>query len=301
MGPIYIGRLLARATKRAKTVIAAIAVASAWPIMGVAAQPVDWQMHFQPAATPVMDQIISFHWVLLPIITVVVLFVLVLLLNCMIRFSARNNPVPSKFSHNTVIEVLWTVLPILVLIVIAVPSFRLLYYSDRTVDADMTIKAIGNQWYWTYQYPDHGAFEFDAVMKEDDELAVGELRLLTTDTMVVVPTEANVRLLVTASDVLHAWAIPAFGVKLDAVPGRLNETWFRVDEPGVYYGQCSELCGTRHGFMPIMVQAVPRDEFEAWVTQAREEFAQVDAPVIAVAAGAAAGTAAAATDGRAAD
>ena len=300
MGPSNIGRLLARATKLAKTAIAAIAVASVWPFMGVAAQPVNWQMHFQPAATPVMDKINNFHLLLLPIITVIVLFVLVLLLNCIIRFSARNNPVPSKFSHHTVIEVLWTVLPILVLIVIAVPSFRLLYYSDRTVDADMTIKAIGNQWYWTYQYPDHGAFEFDAVMKEDDELAVGELRLLTTDTMVVVPTEANVRLLVTATDVLHAWAIPAFGVKLDAVPGRLNETWFRVDQPGVYYGQCSELCGTRHGFMPIMVKAVPRDEFEVWVEQAREEFANVDGPVIAVAAGIAIGTAEA-TDGRAAD
>ena len=217
------------------------------------------------------------------IITGITLFVTVLLLNCIIRFSARNNPVPSKVSHNTLIEVLWTVLPIMLLIVIAVPSFRLLYSSDRTVDADMTIKAIGNQWYWSYQYPDHGAFEFDAVMKEDDELADGELRLLTTDNVVVVPIDTNVQLLVTATDVIHSWAIPAFGVKLDGVPGRLNETWFRVTVPGVYYGQCSEICGVRHGFMPIMVNAVPMEEFEAWVKQAREEFAQIHAPEIAVA------------------
>ncbi len=283
MGPICMGGLLARAVKGAGLVIVAILVASASPLVAIAAQPVNWQMHFQPPATPVMERVLGFHWLLLPIITVIALFVLGLLLVCMIRFSARNNPVPSKLSHNTLLEVLWTVVPIMILIVIAVPSFRLLYFSDRTADADMTIKAIGNQWYWTYEYPDHGAFEFDAVMKEDDELADGELRLLTTDNMVVVPAETNVRLLVTASDVIHSWAIPAFGVKLDGVPGRLNEPWFRVNQPGVYYGQCSELCGPRHGFMPIMVKAVPKDEFDAWVKQAQEEFARVDAPPVTVA------------------
>ena len=283
MGPSGMGDLLACAGMAAKVAVAAILAVSAWPLVAIAGQPVNWQMHFQDPATPVMQQIHEFHWLLLVIITGITLFVTVLLLNCIIRFSARNNPVPSKVSHNTLIEVLWTVLPIMLLIVIAVPSFRLLYFSDRTVDADMTIKAIGNQWYWSYEYPDHGAFEFDAVMKEDDELADGELRLLTTDNMVVVPIETNVRLLVTATDVIHSWAIPAFGVKLDGVPGRLNETWFRVTAPGVYYGQCSEICGARHGFMPIMVNAVPKDAFEAWVKQAQEEFAQLHAPEIAVA------------------
>ena len=283
MGPIYIGGLVARVIVRRRLAIAAGLAASGWPLVGRAA-PVNWQMDFQAAATPVMAQIHGFHWLLLVIITAITLFVLGLLAVCRIRFNARRNPVPSKLSHNTVVEVLWTVLPIMVLIVIAVPSFRLLYYADRTVAADMTIKAIGNQWYWSYVYPDHGDLAFDAVMKQRHELAAGELRLLTTDNMVVVPTESNVRLLVTATDVLHAWAIPAFGVKLDAVPGRLNETWFRVDRPGLYYGQCSELCGTRHGFMPIMVKAVPQAEFDAWVAQAQDRFARRAAPAVTVAA-----------------
>ena len=277
-------RAPSRAVAAARIGGLASAAVTAVPLCAVAGQPVPWQMHFQAPATPVMENILNFHWLLLPIITVITLLVLGMLLYCMIRFSARRNPVPSKLSHHTLIEVLWTVIPIMLLIVIAVPSFRLLYFGDRTADAEMTLKAIGNQWYWSYEYPDHGNFTFDAVMKEDDERAAGELRLLTTDNMVVVPTETNVRLLVTASDVLHAWAMPAFGIKLDAVPGRLNETWFRVNAPGVYYGQCSEICGIRHGFMPIMVKAVAKDEFEAWVKQAQVDFARADAPALAVAA-----------------
>ena len=247
------------------------------------ANSVPWQLGLQEAVTPVMERVHSFHNLLLFIITFIALFVLVLLLIVMFRFNARRNPVPSKTSHNTLIEVLWTVVPIMILVVIAIPSFRLLYYSDRTADAEMTIKAIGVQWYWTYEYPDHDNFTFDAVMKEDDELGPGEPRLLATDNAVVVPTDTNIRLLVTAEDVLHTWAIPSFGVKLDGVPGRLNETWFRVEKPGVYYGQCSELCGIRHGFMPIMVRAVPKNEFDAWVEEAKEEFARADAPAVDVA------------------
>ncbi len=272
--------LLRKACSRLAT---AGAVLAAMPATAFA-NSVPWQLGLQEAVTPVMERIHDFHTLLLFIITFIALFVLVLLLIVMIRFNARRNPVPSKTSHNTTIEVLWTVVPIMILVVIAIPSFRLLYYSDRTAEADMTIKAIGVQWYWSYEYPDHDNFRFDAVMKEDDELEPGEPRLLATDNAVVVPTDANVRLLVTAEDVIHSWAVPQFGVKLDGVPGRLNETWFRVEEPGVYYGQCSELCGIRHGFMPIMVRAVPKAEFDAWVEEAKKEFARADAPAVDVAA-----------------
>ena len=262
---------------------AAGAVFAAWPAAAAFALPKAWQLGLQDAVTPVMEDIHTFHWLLLGIITVIALFVLGLLLTCMIRFNAKKNPVPSKTSHNTLLEVLWTVVPIAILLVIAIPSFRLLYFSDRAVDADMTIKAIGVQWYWSYEYPDQGNFTFDALMKEDDELAEGEPRLLATDNPVVVPVGAKVRLLVTAQDVIHSWAMPAFGVKLDGVPGRINETWFKVERPGTYYGQCSELCGIRHGFMPITVKAVPQGEFDAWVKEAQEEFARVDPPRIDVA------------------
>lgn len=262
---------------------AASAALAAWPATAALAAPKAWQLGLQDAATPVMERIQSFHWLLLGITTVIVLFVLGLLLVCMFRFNAKANPVPSKTSHNTLLEVLWTVLPIAILVVIAIPSFRLLYFSDRAVDADMTIKAIGVQWYWSYEYPDQGNFTFDAVMKEKDELGADEPHLLTTDNAVVVPVGATVRLLVTAQDVIHSWAMPPFGVKLDGVPGRINETWFKVERAGTYYGQCSELCGIRHGFMPITVKAVPRGEFDNWVKKAQEEFAQVDAPRIEVA------------------
>jgi cytochrome c oxidase subunit 2 len=163
--------------------------------------------------------------------------------------------------------------PVLILVVIAIPSFKLLYYQDVVPEADLTIKAVGHQWYWSYEYPDNGNFTFDAYMVADADLKPGQLRLLTTDTRVVLPVDTTVRVLVTATDVLHSWAVPAFGVKMDAVPGRINETWLRIEEPGIYYGQCSELCGDYHGFMPIMVEAVGMDEFEAWTQQAQEEFA----------------------------
>ncbi|MED5368673.1 MAG: cytochrome c oxidase subunit II [Pseudomonadota bacterium] len=248
-------------------------------LMGVssvhAAQPEPWQLGFQPAATDMMARISSFNDFLLILMTAITVFVLGLMVYVMLRFNAKANPVPSKTSHNTLIEVVWTVIPILILLVIAVPSFRLLY-DQATPEADMTIKATGYQWYWGYEYPDHGDIAFDALMLEDDELQPGQPRLLTTDNAVVVPVDTTVRVLVTAADVIHNWAMPAFGVKMDAYPGRLNETWFKANKTGMYYGQCSELCGIRHSFMPIMVKVVEKEEFTAWVEQAKVEFASYD-------------------------
>ena len=241
-----------------------------------------WQLGFQDAASPVMHDIRDFHDLLLVIITMITIFVMGLLLYCIVNFNAKANPTPSRTSHSTIIEVLWTVLPVLILVVIAVPSFKLLYFSDRAVDAEMTLKAIGHQWYWTYEYPDNGDFEFDTVMLEDDERTADQPRLLATDNAIVLPIKTTIRLLTTADDVIHSWAMPAFGVKLDSVPGRLNETWFQIEAPGMYYGQCSELCGIRHGFMPIMVKAVSKDDFKTWAAKAKEEFAKADdeAPVL---------------------
>ena len=240
-----------------------------------AAQPEPWQLGFQPAATDMMARISSFNDFLIILMTAITVFVLGLMVYVMVRFNAKANPVPSKTSHNTLIEVVWTVIPILILLVIAVPSFRLLY-DQATPEADMTIKVTGYQWYWGYEYPDHSDIAFDALMLEDDELQPGQPRLLTTDNAVVVPVDTTVRVLVTAADVIHNWAMPAFGVKMDAYPGRLNETWFRANKTGTYYGQCSELCGIRHSFMPIMVKVVEKEEFTAWVEQAKVEFASYD-------------------------
>ena len=248
--------------------------ALAAPGAAAAAKPQPWQTGFQTAATPLMERISSFHDLLLVIITLISVFVLALLAYVIFRFNEKANPKPSRVTHNTTLEVLWTVVPAVILVVIAVPSFKLLYYSDVVPKADMTIKATGNQWYWTYQYPDHGGFEFDSNIIPDEELKKGQPRLLAVDNRIVVPVDAVVRLQVTASDVLHAWAMPSFGVKIDAVPGRLNETWFGpVAKEGVYYGQCSELCGAKHGFMPIAVEVVSKTGFERWAAKARREYA----------------------------
>lgn len=251
----------------------------------LAAAPEPWQLGLQPAATPVAEQLEDLHDWLLIIITAITAFVMLLLLYVMVRFNASRNPVPSRTSHNTLVEVLWTVVPIVILVGIAIPSFRILYYADRTQEAEMTLKIIGHQWYWSYEYPDNGNFTFDALMVADEDLAEGQLRLLETDTEVVLPVDTNIRLLMTADDVIHAWAVPSFGVKLDAVPGKTNETWTRITREGVYYGQCSELCGVGHGYMPIRVRAVSKEAFADWVGQAQEEYAQVDggAPSVAVA------------------
>ena len=245
----------------------------------LAQQPTDWEVDFQTALSPSMERIVDFNLMVTIIIVIITAFVFGLMAWIVIRYNKKRNPVPSRTTHNTLLEVVWTVVPVIILLIIAVPSFRLLYYTDRVEEADMTLKAIGHQWYWSYEYPDHGDFTFDALMLEDDELEEGQPRLLATDEAVVLPVGAKIRLLTTADDVIHSWAIPAFGVKMDSVPGRVNETWFQINREGMYYGQCSELCGTLHGFMPIMIEAVSQEEFDAWVEFAREEYASAnDAP-----------------------
>ena len=246
----------------------------------MATEPRNWQLGLSPPQSPTAELIDSFHDGLLIVITLITIFVLALLLYASWRFREKRNPTPSTTTHNTLIEVLWTVIPIMILIAIAIPSFRLLYFADKTADADMTLKIIGNQWYWTYEYPDHGNFTFDANLIPDDELKPGQKRLMDTDNPVVLPVGKKVRLLMTATDVLHAWAISPLGVRLDTVPGRINETWVEINTPGTYYGFCSELCGAGHAYMPIMVKAVTPEEFEQWAAKAKTEFARVDAPAV---------------------
>jgi cytochrome c oxidase subunit 2 len=246
--------------------------------------PKPWQMNFQPPATPVMERLYAFHTLLVVIITVISVFVLGLLLFAIVRFREARNPVPSRTTHHTLVEVVWTVVPVLILVVIAIPSLRILYYSDRVESADMTIKAIGHQWYWSYEYPDNGNFTFDALLKPKEELAQGEPYLLATDNHLVLPVQTTIRVLITADDVIHSWAVPSFGVKRDAVPGRINESWIRIEREGMYYGQCSELCGKDHGFMPIAVEAVSKEKFQDWVNKAKSKFSKVDGTPTSVAA-----------------
>lgn len=235
----------------------------------------DWGINLLPAVTPVQEQVHDFHNLMLVIITGIVVVVTALLLYAAIRYSRFFNKEPAKFTHNTLIEVIWTAIPVLILLVIVVPSFKMLYYMDKTPNPEMTIKTTGYQWYWGYEYVDHDGINFLSYMipDEDIDVAKGQKRLLSTDTVMVVPVDTNIQLLTTAADVLHAWAMPAFGVKKDAVPGRINETWFRVEKEGTYYGQCSEICGTGHAYMPIEVRAVSKEAFKEWVEKAKKEFA----------------------------
>ena len=244
----------------------------------LAAIPVPWGINFQPAASPTMTKVHEFHAMLLWIIIGIVVFVTALLLIIVFRFGEKRNPTPSKTSHNTLLEVIWTAVPVLILVVIAIPSFRLLYYADKSPDPEMTIKVVGHQWYWSYEYPDHGDIAFDSYMVAEKDLKPEDrdLRLLKVDNEVVLPVDTRIQVLVTAQDVIHSWAMPAFGVKKDAIPGRMNETWFLIDKPGTYYGQCSEICGTGHAFMPIAVRAVSKAEFAAWV---KEKGGKMPAPV----------------------
>lgn len=236
-------------------------------------QPAPWQINLQDAVTPVMENIHSFNFLLITIITAITLFVLVLLVIVAVRFNERANPVPSKTSHNTMIEVAWTVIPVLILVLIAIPSFRLLHLELNIPKPDLTVKVTGHQWYWSYEYPDNGGFGFDSYMVAEKDLKPGQPRLLAVDNEVVVPINKNIRIQVTAADVIHSFAVPSFGVKIDAMPGRLNESWFKITREGVYYGQCSELCGRDHAFMPIAVRAVSEADFNAWVAQAKAKFA----------------------------
>ena len=244
------------------------------PITLFANEPKDWQLGFQKAGSGHMEDIVWFHdYMLLPIITGITVFVLFLVIYACIRFRASRNPVASTTTHNTFIEVIWTLVPCLILIVIAVPSFKVLYEQDEIPPADVTIKAVGYQWYWGYEYPDENII-FDSYMIDDKDLQPGQPRLLTVDNEIFVPVNKVVKVLITANDVLHAWALPSFGVKRDAVPGRINETWFKADRTGTFYGQCSELCGVKHAFMPITVNVVTQDEYDTWLVEAKQKFAK---------------------------
>ena len=253
--------------------------------------PEPWGFDLQKAYSPVKEVFHDFHNFLLIIITLITLFVLGLLVYVIVRYNARANPKPASFTHNVKLEIIWTLVPVLILVVILVPSLKILFYSDKTTEADLTIKAVGHQWYWSYEYPDHGGFTFDsrpiwdgpATTAEDAAKLIAEssphwliptqqpLRLLEVDHRIVVPVHANIRVLTTADDVIHSWAMPALGVKKDAVPGRMNETWMRIEQEGVYYGQCSEICGTGHGYMPIVVEAVSKEKFSDWVSSKQKQ------------------------------
>jgi cytochrome c oxidase subunit 2 len=231
-------------------------------------QPAPWEWTLQQSASPVMDNIVWFHNFLFVLITLITLFVLALLVIVVMKFNAKANPVPSRTTHNTLIEVAWTLVPVLILVGISVPSFRLLFLELDVPKADLTIKATGKQWYWSYAYPDNGKFEFDSLMAQDKQP-----RLLGVDNEMVVPVNKVIRVQVTGADVIHAFALPAFGVKIDAIPGRLNETWFKATKTGMFYGQCSELCGKDHAFMPIAIRVVEDKEFASWVETAKKKYA----------------------------
>ncbi len=242
-------------------------------------------MNFRPAATPVMEDIIDFHNLLLVIEVIIVLFVLGLMLYIIVKFNAKSNPVPSKTTHNSFLEVVWTAVPIIILIVIAVPSMKLLYFMDKAPkdQVEMTLKVIGHQWYWSYEYPDADNLAFDSNLIPDEEIdtSKGQIRLLEVDNRVAIPVDTTIRVIMTSDDVIHNWAVPAFGIKMDTVPGRINEAWIRVpaSKAGIYRGQCSELCGVNHGYMPIVIEAISKQDFTKWLNRAKKEFAVAPGPV----------------------
>ncbi len=258
--------------------MAALLLAMTGPAM--AAQPTPWQMGLQPAASPVAEHIGSLHNLLLVIITVITLFVLALLVYVVLRFNEKANPVPSKVTHNALLEVAWTVIPILILVVIAIPSFKLLYEEAEIPPPALTVKVTGHQWYWSYEYPDNGGFAFDSYMVKPEDLKPGQPKLLATDNAMVVPAGKVVRIVTTATDVIHAFFIPSFGVNVNATPGRLNEVWFKVNEPGTYYGQCAKICGFDHAYMPIEVRALSEQDFAAWEQSAKKQFGALDTPSV---------------------
>ena len=248
---------------KAKTFLFSI-VGLFMPWIALADKPYDWQLGFQEAASPVMEELQKFHDILLIMVYGVSIFVVVLLIYVCLRFRESKNPTPSKTSHNTLLEVVWTAVPVLILVILAVPSLRTLYMAEEKVEADITLKVVGYKWNWEYIYPEEDISFISNIIKDED-LKEGDIRLLEVDERVVLPVDTNVRVQVTAADVIHSWAVPALGVKKDAIPGRLNETWLRINKPGVYYGQCSELCGEGHGFMPIAIEAVSKQEYAQWV------------------------------------
>ena len=282
---LYLRRLLVALTAAFLAPIGLIVPASAQAVYA----PKPWEMGMQAAGGPLKVQEIDLHNLVLVIITVITLFVAGLLVWVITRYNSKRNPIPSQTSHNTFLEVAWTVIPILILVVMAIPSFRLVYYEDRTPDADMTIKVTGHQWYWRYTYPDKGNIDFNSYIIPDDQLKPGQLRLLTVDNDLVVPAGKNIRVLATSADVIHSFFVPSLGVQRYAIPGRIIETWFRADKPGIYYGECNQICGTNHSRMPIVVRALSPADFEAWLVQAKTKFSDAGSPATASAAPAAGG------------
>jgi cytochrome c oxidase subunit 2 len=272
-----VGRMTARFSGAAAAGILGLALASGAalaqgePMIGA---PQPWGTGLQASGGVVKDAISSFNTLVFWIMVAITVFVAALLAYVIHRFRAEANPNPSRTSHNTMLEIAWTVVPVLILVVIAIPSFRLIYFQDRAVDPDMTINVQGRQWYWHYAYPDHGAFTFDSYPVQTAELQPGQIRNLSVDNPLVIPVGATVRVLTTGQDVIHSFFVPSLGVQKYTIPGRTLETWLRADRPGVFYGQCNQICGVNHWFMPIEVRAVPREEFDAWAEQAKTRFAQ---------------------------
>ena len=296
----FLRSMTRRAAPRVCTVLALVLGGMAalapitWSAGAWAAEPKPWQLGFQPPATPVQERIEAFHNGLWPpglmvIITLITIFVLGLLLYVIVRFHHTRNPVPTRITHYPVIEILWTVVPVLILVGIAIPSFKLMYYMDRVPNADMTIKVTAHQWYWSYEYPDQAGLTFDSNLIPEKDLKPGQKRLLDVDNPLVVPVGASVRVQVTGTDVIHSWFVPSFGVQEYAVVGRLNETWFRVENAGTYYGECNQICGINHAFMPIKVVALAKPEYEKWLGEAKKKFAAAAPPGGVVTGGGAAG------------
>jgi cytochrome c oxidase subunit II len=259
-------------------------LASAGSALAGVGQPSPWELGLQDASTPVMVDIVWFHDFLLWIISAIALFVLVLLAIVVLRFNARANPTPSRTTHNSLLEVAWTIVPVVILVAIAVPSFRLLFLELDNPKPDLTVKATGKQWFWSYSYPDNGNFEFDSLLVADKDLKPGQPRLLTVDNDLVVPVNKVVHVLVTGADVIHSFAVPSFGIKIDAVPGRLNDTWFKATSEGLFHGQCSELCGKDHAFMPITVKVVSEPEFNDWIAKEKKNAGLYSTPPTTLAA-----------------
>jgi cytochrome c oxidase subunit II len=265
-----------RLTGSALDVLATGAATGAAATTARAAQPRPWEIGFQPAATPVQARLEAFNNELTVIIGLITVFVLGLLLYTIWRFHHRRHPVPTHTSHNFVLEILWTVIPVVILVIIAVPSFKLMYYMARVPKGSMTVKVTGHQWYWSYAYPGQGGLTFDSNIVQQANLKPGQPRLLTVDNPLVVPVDTNIRVLVTSTDVMHDWFVPSFGVQEYAIIGRINETWFNVEHPGTYRGECDQLCGINHAFMPIEVKAVSKADFQRWLVTAKKEFADND-------------------------
>jgi len=274
-------RLTTTISQAGRKIVAALCAAltlALWDGAAFADQPRDWQLGFQAAATPITERIHQFNNMLLIIIFAIAIFVFALLIIVMVRFNHRAHPEPSRTSHNTVIEVLWTVVPVLILVTIAIPSFKLMYYMDRVPDAKMTVKVTGHQWYWEYTYPDNGNLDFNSNVVADKDLKQGQPRLLTVDNPLVIPVNTTIRVQVAGSDVIHSWFVPSFGVQEYAVIGRLNEAWMQVLRTGTYYGECNQICGVNHAFMPIEVVVKSQDDFQKWLTEAKTKFSSLDKP-----------------------